>query len=281
MAKILRGKPAAESVYSKIRTESGRVLKMLGRPPSLATVLIGDNPASQLYVRKKGTVCTELGFIHRDYHLPNDVPLGTVLTLISDLNSDEEVDGILIQKPLPAHLDDRVIFDAILPSKDVDGFHSNNAGLLSQGRAGFVPCTPLGVSELLRHYGIPVSGKTALVIGRSDIVGKPMAQLLLHQDATVTVAHSKTRDLASVVKDAEIVVCAIGKVAYLGSELPWRSDAVVVDVGIHRAPDGQVLGDVQPAVRELVGAITPVPGGVGPMTIAMLMWNTMLAAKRR
>jgi methylenetetrahydrofolate dehydrogenase (NADP+)/methenyltetrahydrofolate cyclohydrolase len=243
---------------------------------------VGDDPASQVYVKKKGEMCAALGYGHKDHKLPSNTPQEKLFELVRQLNADDSVDGILVQKPLPSQINERMIFDALDPLKDVDCFSPQNVGLLAQGRGVIAPCTPAGVMEILAHYKINPKGMNALVVGRSDIVGKPMAQLLLKADATVTIAHSRTEDLAAHVAQSNLVVAAIGRPQMMDGDLPWRPDAVVIDVGINRLPSGKLAGDVKyDAVAPKVRAITPVPGGVGPMTIAMLMANTLALAKVR
>lgn len=279
---ILRAEPVANGVYSRVTRAVEYVRGKTGHSPTLATVLVGEDPASGVYVRKKGEMCIKLGMGHRDYKLPADASQATLVETVRKLNADPEVDGILVQRPLPKHLDETAIFDLIDPAKDVDCFAPANVGKLSQGRGKLLPCTPAGIMEILRHYQLSVAGKNALIVGRSDIVGKPMGSLLLAANATVTTAHSKTRDLAACVAQSDIVVAAIGRSKFLGGSLPWRKDAVVIDVGINRDASGKLCGDVDyDAVAPLVGAITPVPGGVGPMTIALLMVNTVRAALDR
>ncbi|MCG6962102.1 MAG: bifunctional methylenetetrahydrofolate dehydrogenase/methenyltetrahydrofolate cyclohydrolase FolD [Acidobacteria bacterium] len=300
--KILSGKKVAE----EIRAEAARDVAELagsGVRPQLDVVLVGDDPASKVYVGSKARACDRLGMASNTHRLPEDVAQARVLDLVHALNADPEVDGILVQLPLPGSLDTHRILDAVDPAKDVDGFHPTNVGLLQQGRPRLVPCTPLGIMELLRREGIGVEGRRAVVVGRSDIVGKPMAMLLLHAHATVTLCHSRTRDLASVTRQAEILIVAAGRRALIGPD-HVAEGAVVIDVGMHRlttedeveslfpgdeerrrrfADKGSVLtGDVD-FVRVLPRAarITPVPGGVGPLTIAKLMANTVAAARWR
>jgi len=253
----------------------------LPRRPGLAAVLVGADAASQVYVNRKGLVAQRVGFHHKQVNLQSDVDQATLLGVVADLNGDPEIDGILVQLPLPKHLNATEVLDAIDPSKDVDGFHPVNAGLLSQGRAQFVPCTPLGVMRLLEDAQIETSGKHAVIVGRSDIVGKPMAQLLLQANSTVSICHSRTRDLAQEVSRADIVVAAVGRPEMVQGE--WiKEGAVVVDVGINRLDDGRLVGDVDfVSAAERASYITPVPGGVGPMTIAMLMENTLRSAANR
>jgi len=268
-------------------------------------VLVGDDPASAIYVRSKEKSAADSGIAVRVHRLPSSTPLGELLALVAALNADAAIDGILVQDPLPSAMGkgaSQKVFDTIAPSKDVDGFHPENAGRLAQGRVTLAPCTPSGVIELLRRGGIPMRGADAVVIGRSDIVGKPMALLLLAEDATVTICHSRTRDLAAHTRRADIIVAAVGRAAFLTADMV-KPGATVVDVGINRVTDralvGQwfganaqrvrdfdkkgsvVVGDVHPAVAEIAGAMTPVPGGVGPLTIAMLLKNTLTAAALR
>ncbi len=299
---ILDGKKVAARIREEV---AGQVAELAARGvvPRLDAVLVGDDPASKVYVGSKARTCAKLGMASETHLLPADTPQEEVITLVERLNGDPAVDGILVQLPLPGHLDTHAVLDRIDPAKDVDGFHPVNTGLLQQGRPGLVPCTPLGIMELLRREGIPVEGRRAVVVGRSDIVGKPMAMLLLHAHATVTLCHSRTRDLAAVTREADILVAAVGRLAVIGPE-HVKEGAVVVDVGIHRITErseverlfpgdaarlerlearGSVLaGDVDFArVAPRASRITPVPGGVGPLTIAMLMANTVRAARAR
>lgn len=276
-ARILDGKAASAEVVESLRPR----VAALPRPPGLAVVLVGDDPASAVYVRNKTRTAEKLGFAHWQITRPASLSEAELLDEVRRLNDDPLVDGILVQFPVPKHIDRVRVLDTISPDKDVDGLHVLNAGLLSQKRPGFVSCTPAGVMELLARTGAPLRGAEALVIGRSDLVGRPVARLLEHADCTVTVAHSRTRDLAAHVGRADIVVAAVGVPGMVKGE--WiRPGAIVLDVGINRLPDGRLVGDVEygPAA-ERAGWITPVPGGVGPMTIAMLMANTVLSAERR
>ena len=278
MAKILSGRELSR------RLNQGRIksaASALTRKPGLAVILVGADPASEVYVKRKGIVAGRVGFVHRQYNMPADSSEEAVLQRVTQLNQDPEIDGILVQLPLPKGLNSIGILDAIDPSKDVDGLHPLNAGLLSQGRAQFVACTPLGCMRLLEDAGVETSGKHAVVIGRSDIVGKPVAQLLLQANCTVTLCHSRTRDLAAEVQRADIVVAAVGRPEMVqGSWL--KEGAVVIDVGINRLDDGRLVGDVDyESALPKASVITPVPGGVGPMTIAMLMENTLRSAARR
>ncbi len=277
MAEILDGRVVARSVLQSLR---GRI-EVLSRPPGIAVVRVGDDPASAVYVGRKTQRAARLGLHHEEIHLEVTAAQGQLEAVIDDLNARDEIDGILVQLPLPAHLDGTAILDRIDPSKDVDGFHPDNAGRLSQGRARFVPCTPLGVMVMLERTGVSLSGKRAVVVGRSNIVGRPMAMLLEQANATVTVCHSRTADLEAQLAEADVVVAAVGRPRFVRGE--WiKPGAVVIDVGINRLEDGSLCGDVDTkAAAERAGWITPVPGGVGPMTISMLMANTVAASEAR
>ena len=282
MPQVLKAGPVAEGVYARVKKAAQFCLEKTGHVPTLATILVGDDPGSQIYVRKKHEMCDKLGLGHRDYKFAADISQTALLDTVRKLNADDEIDAILVQSPLPKHISASMVFDLIDPAKDVDCFSAHNVGLLAQGRGKLLPCTPAGVMEMLKHLQIDLAGKNALVVGRSDIVGKPMGLLLLHANATVTTAHSKTKDLAARVAEADVVVAAIGRAKFLKGELPWKKDAIVIDVGINRLDNGKVVGDVDyDAVQSKVAAITPVPGGVGPMTIAMLMMNTARAGLSR
>lgn len=280
-AALIDGNEVSRRVLEEVRT---RVQASVARgiTPTLAVVLVGDDPASQVYVRNKGRRAAEVGIATRDHRLPAEgTTTASLLALVAELGADREVDGILVQLPLPAHIDADAVLLAIDPAKDVDGFHPDNLGRLMLGRPRFVPCTPAGCMRLIEEAGVDPRGKRALVVGRSTIVGKPMAQLLLAADATVTIAHSRTTDLADEVARAEILVAAVGRPRMIRGE--WiRPGATVIDVGINRLADGTLAGDVDFApARERAAAITPVPGGVGPMTIAGLMRNVVTAAESR
>ena len=282
-ATILDGKAFAEGLRARIAAAVARLQVDHGLVPGLAVVLVGDNPASDVYVRSKGRATRAAGMISQEYRLPEGTAQDELVALVARLNADPAVHGILVQLPLPAHIDAAAVTDAIDPAKDVDGFHVRNVGLLALGRPALVPCTPLGCLMLLRAHLGSLTGAEAVVIGRSAIVGKPMAQLLLAQDCTVTVAHSRTRDLAEVCRRADILIAAVGRPGMVGAD--WvRPGATVIDVGINRIGEGdarRLVGDVDfDAVRPVAGAITPVPGGVGPMTIACLLANTVTAAAR-
>lgn len=280
-AQIIDGKSIALRLRETIAEEVKELARTLGRAPGLAVIRVGDDPASEVYVRNKRRTAEKAGVRAWEYALPGDTPRGRLLDKIAELNEDDAVDGILVQLPLPGHLDEYEIVAAVSPAKDVDGFHAISVGRLWQGRPGLVPCTPLGVMRLLEESGVDPAGKRAVVIGRSQIVGRPMAALLLAADATVTICHSRTRDLAAVCREAEILVAAVGRPQFVRRD--WvKPGAVVIDVGINRLDDGSLVGDVDfDAVRDVAGHITPVPGGVGPMTIAMLLANTLQAALNR
>jgi methylenetetrahydrofolate dehydrogenase (NADP+)/methenyltetrahydrofolate cyclohydrolase len=300
-ARILNGITIRDEIYAELKQEIA-ALSAAGIRPGLAAVLVGESPASQIYVRSKIAACEQLGLGSWMETPPAMATTEDLLSLVAKLNARDEVDGILVQLPLPPQVDTKRVLESVDPVKDVDGFHPVNLGRLVSGRPGLVACTPAGCMELLRRSGISIEGANAVVVGRSDIVGKPMALLLMHANATVTICHSKTRDLPGVVRRADIVIAAIGRAAMI--EADWVSPgATVIDVGINRVVDaaeaqrifakfpaklaqfhekGSVLvGDVHPAVAEVAGAITPVPGGVGPLTIAMLMSNTVRAARLR
>ena len=285
-AAIIDGKAFAAGLRERVGALATTFEQQTGRKPGLAVVLVGEDPASQVYVRNKGKATLAANMESFEHRLPADTAAEDLLALVQQLNDDEAVDGILVQLPLPAHLDEQAIIAAISPDKDVDGFHVINAGRLSVGQRGFVSCTPLGCMMLLTDRLGDLSGLEAVVIGRSNIVGKPMAQLLLDANATVTIAHSRTRNLPEVVKRADIVVAAVGRAEMVQPE--WlKEGATVIDVGINRLPPepgsdkGRLVGDVAfDRASEVAGAITPVPGGVGPMTIAVLLRNTVVAAHR-
>ncbi len=278
-AKILDGKWVRDQILSELRPRIDR-LKQAHRPPGLAVVLVGHDPASEIYVRSKIKTCGELGIYSEKVTPPDTVSTEELLGVIEGLNEREEIDGILVQMPLPSQVDKQRVLVSVHPDKDVDGFHPVNVGNLVANHPGPRACTPAGIMEMLRRYEIPVAGKNAVVVGRSDIVGKPMALLLLHQNATVTICHSKTADLPGVCRRADILVAAMGRPAFITADF-IQPGATVIDVGMNRKPDGKLIGDVDPeAVAQLAGAYTPVPGGVGPLTIAMLMANTVEAAER-
>ncbi|QPH92235.1 bifunctional methylenetetrahydrofolate dehydrogenase/methenyltetrahydrofolate cyclohydrolase FolD [Campylobacter concisus] len=278
--KILDGKAVSLKVKESVKIRADE-LKKFGIEPTLAVVLVGEDKASQTYVRAKEKACNEYGIKSVAHRLSENTTQNELLALINVLNLDDSIHGILVQLPLPKHIDTNVVLAAIDPRKDVDGFHAVNVGKLVGGLDGFVPCTPLGVMEILKEYGIDVAGLNAVVIGRSNIVGKPMANLLLNASATVTVTHSKTKNLKEICKNADLIVAAIGKPFFLKADMV-KDGAVVVDVGINRLDDGRLVGDVDfEEVAPKCSYITPVPGGVGPMTIAMLLNNTILAAQAK
>lgn len=279
-AALIDGKAFAAGLRARIATRVAAFVGQAGRAPGLAVVLVGEDPASAVYVRNKGRATREAGMVSVEHRLPADVPQDALLDLIDALNADPAIDGILVQLPLPGHIDERTVLTRIDPDKDVDGFHPVNAGRLATGLPGFVPCTPFGCVMLLKDVLGDLAGLDAVVIGRSNIVGKPMAQLLIAESCTVTVAHSRTRDLSSVIKRADIVVAAVGRPEMIKGE--WlKPGATVIDVGINRTEAG-LVGDVDFAgAMSVAGAVTPVPGGVGPMTIACLLRNALLSAERR
>lgn len=278
-ATIIDGKAIAEQVILKVK-DRVETLKQSGITPGLTVVLVGDDPASQTYVGSKEKTSKRLGMDSTVLTRPSTVTEQELLELIENLNNDESVHGILIQLPLPGHIDENKVLQAIHPDKDVDGFHPLNVGKLLLNQHGFIPCTPFGVIQLLDYAAIPIEGKHAVIVGRSNIVGKPMGQLLLNRHATVTYTHSRTEDLASYTKQADILIVATGQPLMITAE-HVKPGAAVIDVGIHRNSDGRLSGDVDfHSVKSVAGAITPVPGGVGPMTIAMLMENTCLSAER-
>lgn len=279
-AAVIDGKAVAAGLLVAVQ-ERAAACSARGAGPGLAVVLVGDDPASQVYVRTKEKRAAEIGLLTRDHRLPASTDTPTLLALIAELNADPAVDGILVQLPLPRQVDSEAVLRAIDPAKDVDGFHPDNLGLLMLGTPRFVACTPQGCMRLLAAAKVELRGKRALVVGRSTIVGKPMAQLLMHADATVTIGHSRTVDLAAEVARAEVLVAAIGRPEHIRGE--WiREGAVVIDVGMNRLAGGRLVGDVEyAAAAERASAITPVPGGVGPMTIACLLSNVVDAAERR
>jgi methylenetetrahydrofolate dehydrogenase (NADP+)/methenyltetrahydrofolate cyclohydrolase len=300
-ATILDGNKIATEIRAEVAAEA-KALSEAGMRPGLAVVLVGHNPASEIYVRGKVKSSEEIGLYSEKHTPPETVSTDELLALVEDLNRRDEIDGILVQLPLPAQVDAKKVLMAVDPAKDVDGFHPMNVGFLSTQRPGLVPCTPGGIMEMLRRSNIPIAGQEAVVIGRSDIVGKPMAMLLINANATVTVCHSKTRDLPGVCRRADILVAAIGRAGMVTRDFV-RPGATVIDVGMNKITDrvefdrffkgnekreqafakngSTLVGDVHPEVAEIAGAITPVPGGVGPLTIAMLMANTVRAAKLR
>lgn len=279
-AQILDGKALAAEIRSEVKTQVAALAEK-GVSTALAVILVGDDSASQVYVRNKIKACADTGIRSLEFRMPAETTQQQLLAKIAELNADESVDGILVQLPLPKQINADAVISAIDPAKDVDGFHMANAGALVTGKQGFVPCTPFGVMRLIEKSGVNPRGKSAVIVGRSNIVGKPMALLLLAADATVTVAHSHTPDLSAVTRNADILVAAVGRAKLIKADMV-KPGAVVIDVGMNRDENGKLCGDVDFAeVKEVAGSITPVPGGVGPMTIAMLMQNTVLAAQMR
>ena len=279
-AQILDGKALAAEIRSEVKTQVAALAEK-GVSTALAVILVGDDSASQVYVRNKIKACADTGIRSLEFRMPAETTQQQLLAKIAELNADESVDGILVQLPLPKQINADAVIAAIDPAKDVDGFHVANAGALVTGKQGFVPCTPFGVMRLIEKSGVNPRGKSAVIVGRSNIVGKPMALLLLAADATVTVAHSRTPDLSAVTRNADILVAAVGRAKLIKADMV-KPGAVVIDVGMNRDENGKLCGDVDFAeVKEVAGSIPPVPGGVGPMTIAMLMQNTVLAAQMR
>ena len=279
-AKIIDGKAISAEVRREIAANTKKLIQKTGVTPGLAVIIVGEDPASQVYVRNKRRACEEVGFYSEAYELPEATSQEELEALVERLNGDKNIHGILVQLPLPRHLDEEKILLKISPDKDVDAFHPYNVGRIMIGNYDFLPCTPAGVMELIHRSGVDVSGKECVVVGRSNIVGKPMAMLLLHDNGTVTVCHSRTKDLADVTRRADILVAAIGKADFFTADMV-KEGAVVIDVGMNRRADGKLTGDVDfESVSKVASHITPVPGGVGPMTITMLMKNTLKAAER-
>lgn len=280
MAVIMDGKLVSTHIRSELKTEI-ESLKSVGVYPKLAVVLVGQDPASQVYVKNKHKACLDLGIEPVQINMPFETEEAELLAKIDELNADKSVNGILVQLPLPKHISEDSVIDRISPKKDVDAFTRENVGKIVSGKYGFLPCTPAGIMEILKYYNVEIEGKRCVVVGRSNIVGKPMMLLLLAANGTVTVAHSKTRDLKSLCREADILVAAVGKPKFIGKDMV-KDGAVIVDVGINRLSDGTLVGDVDFAsVENTASYITPVPGGVGPMTITMLMKNTVAAAKEQ
>lgn len=278
MAKLLMGKEVSDRIKNEMK-EQVKELKAKGINPGLAVILVGEDPASKVYVSNKKKACEYIGINSYEYKLPEETTEAELIELIKKLNNDNTVSGILCQLPVPKHINEEAIINAIDPKKDVDAFHPINVGKIMTGNYDFVPCTPAGVMELIKESGIDVCGKECVVVGRSNIVGKPMSMLLLHQNGTVTVCHSRTKDLKEKTKSADILVAAVGIANFITGDM-IKEGAVVIDVGINRIAPKTLVGDVDfETAKEVAGAITPVPGGVGPMTIAMLMKNTLKAAE--
>lgn len=275
---IIDGKAVSASVRERIKNEV-ESLKKGGKETGLAVIIVGNDPASKVYVNNKKKGCAEVGINSYEYALPEETTTEELLTLINKLNGDSKVDGILCQLPLPKHIDEKTVINSIAPEKDVDAFHPVNTGHIMIGDYSFLPCTPAGIIEMLKFYNIEISGKECVVIGRSNIVGKPMAMLLLHNSGTVTICHSKTQNLAEVCRRADILVAAVGKANFVTADMV-KDGAVVIDVGMNRNVEGKLCGDVDfEGVKDKCSFITPVPGGVGPMTITMLLNNTLTASK--
>lgn len=278
MAVRIDGKAVAEKIKAQVAEEVA-ALKAQGICPGMAVVLVGDDPASKIYVNNKKKACAQTGIYSEEHVLPAETTQEELLALIAKLNADEKIHGILVQSPLPKHLDEKLVVEHIDPNKDVDAFHAYNVGKIMIGDFAFLPCTPAGVIELIRSTGVEISSKNCVVVGRSNIVGKPMAMLLLHNNGTVTICHSKTKNLAEICRTADILVAAVGKAKFITADMV-KPGAVVIDVGMDRDENGKLCGDVDyDAVEPVASYITPVPGGVGPMTIAMLMKNAVSAAK--
>ena len=276
---IIDGKKVSAEVKEEVRQQTLKLKETHGITPGLAVVIVGDDPASRVYVNNKKKACELVGFKSEEYALPAETTQQELLNLVETLNNKDDINGILVQLPLPKHLDDKAVIASINPKKDVDAFHAVNVGKIMLGEYDFLPCTPAGVMEMLHSYNIEVSGKNCVVIGRSNIVGKPMAMLLLHENGTVTICHSRTKNLAEVTKQADILVAAVGRPKFVTADMV-KDGAVVIDVGMDRDENGKLCGDVDfENVKDKCSYITPVPGGVGPMTIATLMKNTLKAAK--
>lgn len=279
MAQIISGKVVSAQVREELKAQTQEMIEKHGIRPGLAVIIVGDDPASKVYVNNKEKGCAEVGYYSEVYRLPAETTQDELLALVKKLNCDDKIHGILCQLPLPKHLDENAVILAIDPEKDVDAFHPVNVGRIMIGDYSFLPCTPAGVMRLIESTGVDITGKECVVIGRSNIVGKPQAMLLLHKNATVTICHSRTKDLASVTRRADILVVAIGKADFVTGDMV-KDGAIVIDVGMNRRVDGKLTGDVDFAsVEPKASYITPVPGGVGPMTISMLLTNTMTAAK--
>jgi len=277
---IIDGKLVSSNIRETIKEKTKLIKEKYSKVPGLASVLVGEDPASQIYVRNKRKSCEDVGIYSEEHKLPETTTEEQLLDLIKSLNNNEKINGILVQLPLPNHIDDSKILNSVSPEKDVDGFHPVNAGHLFEGKPKFIPCTPHGIIKMLEFYKIDIEGKNAVVLGRSNIVGKPAAILLLQKNATVTICHSRTKDLTNVLKNADIIVAAIGRAHFVKKEMV-KQGAVVIDVGINRLETGKLAGDVDfDEIKEVASYITPVPGGVGPMTITMLLWNTLASLEK-
>lgn len=281
MAEIIDGKKVSAQMREQIKSETEELYQKYGVRPGLAVIIVGDDPASKVYVNNKEKACAQVGYYSEVYRLPEQTEMDELLALIDRLNKDEKINGILCQLPLPKHLDEEQVILKISPEKDVDAFHPMNTGKIMIGDYDFLPCTPAGVMKLIESTGTDITGKECVVVGRSNIVGKPQSMLLLQKNGTVTVCHSKTRNLKEVTSRADILVVAIGKADFIGADMV-KEGAVVIDVGMNRKADGKLTGDVDfESVSKKASYITPVPGGVGPMTITMLLQNTLTAAKKQ
>ena len=279
MAEIIDGKKVSEHIREQIAQGVSEIKEQSGITPGLAAVLVGDDPASEIYVRNKRKACATAGMYSEEHKLSAETSEDELLALVDQLNNDPNIHGILVQLPLPDHINETKILRAVTPLKDVDGFHPYNVGLLVEGNPRFISCTPHGIIKMLEFYNIDITGKQAVIVGRSNIVGKPVSMLLLHRHATVTVCHSRTKPLDEVTRRADILVAAIGRANFITGDMV-KEGAVVIDVGINRNEEGKLTGDVDfEAVSQKASYITPVPGGVGPMTISMLLWNTLESAK--
>lgn len=279
MANLINGKEVSADVKLRVKNETQKIYNENGIKPGLAVIIVGNDPASRVYVNSKKKACEEVGFNSYEYALSEETTQEELVELVNKLNNDKNVNGILCQLPLPKHLDENAIINTIKPEKDVDAFHPFNVGKIMIGEFAFLPCTPAGVMELIDSTGVEISGKNCVVIGRSNIVGKPMTMLLLHRNGTVTICHSKTQNLNEICKNADILVAAVGKANFVKADMV-KKGAIVIDVGMNRLNNGKLCGDVDfEEVEKKASYITPVPGGVGPMTIAMLMQNTLTAAK--
>ena len=277
---LIDGKLVASKIREEIKDRVAEIKSKHSRIPGLAAILVGDDPASEIYVRNKRKACEDVGIYSEEHKLSGDIAQEDLLKLINRLNGDENINGILVQLPLPEHIDDSTVLNSVSPEKDVDGFHPINAGLLFEGKPRFIACTPHGIIKMLEFYDIDIEGKNAVVLGRSNIVGKPASMLLLQKNATVTICHSRTRNLDAVLKSADLIVAAIGRAHFVTSKMV-KEGSIIIDVGINRLDDGKLVGDVDfENVKDIASYITPVPGGVGPMTITMLLWNTVVSLEQ-
>ncbi len=280
MANIIDGKKVSAQIREQIALDTQKLVAETGICPGLAVVIVGDDSASKVYVKNKKKGCEQVGFYSEEHALPEDTTQQELLALLDRLNENPKIHGILVQLPLPAHLDEKTVIERILPTKDVDAFHASNVGKIMIGDYDFLPCTPAGVMELLHSENIPIEGKECVVVGRSNIVGKPMAMLLLHENGTVTIAHSRTKNLSEVTQRADILVSAVGRAKFIAADMV-KPGAVVIDVGMNRDEQGKLCGDVDfVSVEKVASYLTPVPGGVGPMTISMLLKNTLTSAQK-